>query len=153
MADEKPEAKKDEEIGSFYMGRMRPPPEPKRLLPPGVLTLFALAALGGIIWYAYPRGAEKYTNVDVPMVKADTAPIKAKPASPGGMEVSHQDSTVFDPLQKNGGNEVEKIMPTPEQPLDKNQAIKAEEIKPIASSPALPPKLNMQVNRQATARK
>jgi len=140
MADEK-----EENIGSFYMGRVRPPPEPKRSLPPGVLTVIALAALGGIIWYAYPRGAEKYTNVDVPLVKADTAPIKAVPANPGGMEVSHQDSTAFDPLQKNGGQEVEKLMPTPEQPLDKDQAIKEEDVKPVASSPALPPKLDMQM--------
>jgi len=149
MVDE--DIKKEEDtIGSFYMGRMRPPPAPKRLLPPGVLTVFALAALGGIIWYAYPRGAERYTNVDVPVVKADTAPIKEKPAAPGGMEVSHQDSTVFDPLQKNGGAEVEKLTPTPEQPLDKDQAIKAEEIKPIAASPNLPPKLDMQVNQTAS---
>ena len=143
MADE--EKKDEENIGSFYMGRVRPPPEPRRFLPPGVLTIIALAALGGIVWYAYPRGAEKYTKVDVPLVKADTAPIKAAPANPGGMEVRHQDSTVFDPLQKNGGAEVEKIMPTPEQPMDKDQAIKAEEIKPIAASPTLPPKLDMQV--------
>ena len=48
----------------------------------GPISLAAVligAALGGIVWYAYPRGAEKYTNVDVPTVKADTAPIKAAP--------------------------------------------------------------------------
>ncbi len=78
-------------------------------------------------------------------MKADTAPIKAAPVSPGGMEVSHQDSTVFDPLQKNGNAEVEKLAPTPEEPVDKDQAIKAEEIKPIAASPSLPPRLDLQV--------
>lgn len=136
----------EDNIGSFYMGRARKAPEPRRLLPPGVLTIIALAALGGIVWYAYPRGAEKYTNVDVPTVKADTAPIKAAPANPGGMEVRHQDSTVFDPLQKNGGAEVEKLAPTPEEPVDKDQAIKAEEIKPVAASSSLPPRLDMQAN-------
>ena len=151
MADEEVTKadKKEEEIGSFYMGRMRPPPLPKRFLPPGVLTILALAALGGIIWYAYPRGTERYTNLDVPVVKADTAPIKEKPENPGGMEVSHQDSTVFDPLQKNGGTEVEKIMPTPEQPMDKEQALKSEEIKPVAPSPNVPPRLDMQVKQTA----
>jgi hypothetical protein len=140
MADEK---KDDENIGSFYMGRMRPRPEPKRLLPPGALTLIALAALGGIIWYAYPRGAEKYTNVDVPLVKADTAPIKAAPANPGGMEVRHQDSTVFDPLQKNPGAEVEKLAPTPEEPMDREQAIKDLEAKlPVVAPSTVPPPLN-----------
>src|SRR4051812_9871741 len=118
MAEE--EKKEEENIGSFYIGRTRPAPVPKRLLPPGALTLFALAMLGGIIWYAYPRGAERYTNLDVPVVKADTAPIKEKPESPGGMEVSHQDSTAFDPLQKNASAEVEKLTPAPEQPMDKD---------------------------------
>ncbi len=140
MADEK----EDGNIGSFYMGRVRPPPEPKRLLPPGVLTVIALAALGGIVWYAYPRGAEKYTDVDVPVVKADTAPIKAAPADPGGMEVRHQDSTAFDPLSKNGGQEVEKLTPTPEEPMDKDQAIKTVQAQ-LDVPPTKPPKLDVQM--------
>ena len=141
------EKKEEENIGSFYIGRTRPPPVPKRFLPPGVLTLIALTALGGIIWYAYPRGADRYTNLDVPVVKADTAPIKEKPENPGGMEVSHQDSTVFDPLQKSSSAEIEKLTPAPEQPLDKDQALKSDDIKPIAPSPSLPPKLDLQVQQ------
>jgi hypothetical protein len=114
----------DENIGSFYMGRTRQAPEPKRMFPPGLLTIAAVAVLGGIIWYAYPRGAEKYASVDIPVVKADTSPIKAEPIDPGGMEVRHQDSTVFDPLEKKAGTEVEKLQPKPEEPLDKAEVIK-----------------------------
>src|SRR5262245_27712097 len=91
----------DENLGSFYMGRTRTSMRPKRVLPQGVLTAVALVVFAGVLWYAYPRGAEKYSDMDVPVVKADTSPVKTVPADPGGMEVRHQDSTVFDPLQKN----------------------------------------------------
>ncbi|MDO3398203.1 hypothetical protein QWJ41_21005, partial [Nocardioides sp. SOB44] len=60
--------KDDENLGSFYMGRMRPPPEPDRVMPKGVLTIVAVLAFMGIIWYAYPQGQEKYTDVNVPVV-------------------------------------------------------------------------------------
>jgi hypothetical protein len=92
--------KEDDNLGSFYMGRMRPPPEPDRKLPRGFLTAVTVLAFLGIIWYAYPQGQEKYTDVDVPVVTADTEPYKTKPQDPGGMEVRHQDSTVFDSLGK-----------------------------------------------------
>lgn len=138
-------ANKDEEnIGSFYMGRTRTPPEPKRLLPPGVLTVLAVVLLGGIIWYAYPRGAERYTNVDVPVVQADTAPIKEEPVDPGGMEVRHQDSTIFGVTEKGGGAEVERILPGPEEPMNKDEVFKE-------AAPAAPPDLAAQSKEAASA--
>jgi len=125
--------KDDENLGSFYMGRARTSSQPKRHFPPGVLTTAALLVFAGILWYAYPRGAEKYHDMDVPVVKADTAPIKTQPVDPGGMEVRHQDSTVFDPLEKTAAGEVEKLLPAQEAPINKNVDIKpappAEEVK------------------------
>ena len=116
--------KKDENLGSFYMGRMRSPPQPKRQLPPGLLTTVALFLLVGILWYAYPRDAEKYTSIDVPVVKADTSPIRVQPERPGGIEVLHQDSTAFDPLAKISPRVVEKLRPASEEPLDKDAALR-----------------------------
>ena len=117
MTDEK----KDENLGSFYIGRMRPPPNPDRKLPRGALTTIAVIAFIGIIWYAYPQGAEKYQDVNVPVVTADTSSYKSKPADPGGMEVPHQDSTVFDSLAKKPADKPEKLLPPQEQPLDKSK--------------------------------
>ncbi|MBU6475134.1 MAG: hypothetical protein KGQ70_04140, partial [Alphaproteobacteria bacterium] len=136
MAEENNE---DGAIGSFYMGRMRPPPEPKRLLPPGVLTLLALAVLGGIVWYAYPRGAR---NADVPVIRANTAAIQAAPASPGGMDIPYQNSTAFNPLVKGSGSAPDKLMPPPAQPVDKAAAIAA-----LQSKMAAPAKLDMRVKQ------
>lgn len=135
--------KNDDNIGSFYMGRTRTPPAPKRKLPTGLLTGVALFALAAVIWYAYPRGAEKYTDIDVPVVKADTAPIKAEPTEPGGMEVPHQDSTVFDPLEKKSGDEVEKLLPTPEEPMDKSQAIQTTESDKPEVTAKMAPKMDL----------
>ena len=135
--------KKDKNIGSFYMGRMRSPPQPKRQLPQGLLTAVALLALVGILWYAYPRGEEKYANMEVPIVKADTSPIRVQPESPGGMEVPHQDSTVFDPLAKKAPRVVEKLRPASEEPLDKEEVLKSvKSVKPLAAI-KMAPKLNL----------
>ncbi len=114
------EKKEDESLGSFYMGRMRPPPARDRVLPRGVLTAATVLAFAGIIWYAYPQGKERYTDIDVPVIAADTASYKSKPTDPGGMEVRHQDSTVFDTVEKKSSLEQpEKILPRQEEPLDK----------------------------------
>lgn len=106
----------NEQIGSFYMGRMRPPPKPERKTPRGLITVLTLLAFAGIIWYAYPQGQEKYNAADIPLIKADTSAYKFKPDDPGGMDVPHQDSTIFDPLEKKAAAP-EKLMPAPEQPV------------------------------------
>jgi cell division protein FtsN len=117
--------KDDESLGSFYMGRMRTPPEPRRLLPKGVLTGATLFAFTAIIWYAYPRGQEKFSGLDIPTISADKSVYKFKPENPGGMEVPHQDSTVFDPIDNRSADaaRVEKLGAPPEEPVDKDAAI------------------------------
>lgn len=117
----------DDNLGAFYMGRMRTPPEPRRILPKGLLTVITVLCFAGIIWYAYPQGQEKYANLDVPTIEADKTVYKFKPENPGGMEVPHQDSTVFDPIENKAADigEVKNVMPAPEQPVDKAEAIDA----------------------------
>lgn len=116
--------KDDDSLGSFYMGRMRTP-EPRRLLPKGVLTGATLFAFTAIIWYAYPRGQEKFSGLDIPTISADKSVYKFKPENPGGMEVPHQDSTVFDPIDNRSADaaRVEKLGAPPEEPVDKDAAI------------------------------
>ena len=128
--------KDDENLGSFYMGRMRPPPEPKRVMPKGALTIIALLAFAAIIYAAYPSGQEKYSGLDVPVITADKETYKFTPDDPGGMEVRHQDSTVFAPLEKANGKEVEKLLPNAEEPLDKKETL-GEKVKLDEKSPKL----------------
>lgn len=132
-----PNNKEDENIGSFYMGRTRPAVPPTRTLPRGMLlTTVAFFIFAGIIWFAYPNADEKYNDADIPVIKADTSPIKIEPIDPGGMEVPHQDSTVFEPLEKNAGTEVERLMPMQEEPINKDVEIKAAEAVPPVTVPA-----------------
>ncbi|TAL32687.1 MAG: SPOR domain-containing protein [Alphaproteobacteria bacterium] len=123
----------EENIGSFYMGRMRPSAEPRRVLPRGMLTAVTLFSFAAIIWYAYPRGQERYSEIDIPVIAADKAAYKFKPEDPGGMEVLHQDSTVFDPLEKKAAGGVEKLRPKPEEPIAKPEAARASS--PIDKTP------------------
>lgn len=135
--------KDEENLGSFYMGRMRPPPEPKRVMPKGLLSGVTLAAFVAILWYAYPQGQEKYSGVDVPVIAADKSVYKFKPDDPGGMEVRHRDSTVFDPIDGKSRS-AEKLLPTPEEPMDKEEALKSLE------KPA--PKLNLDMQMTEVAK-
>ncbi len=129
---------KDENIGSFYIGR-RPPSAPERVLPKGGLTVLAIVAFAAIIWYAYPEGEEKYEGMDVPVIVAQKEVYKFTPDDPGGMEVRHQDSTVFDPLEKRPEKTVETLMPKPEEPMDTTEALKA--------TAELAPKMDMQIQK------
>lgn len=138
--------KDDENLGSFYMGRMRPPPEPKRVMPKGALTIVALLAFAAIIYAAYPSGQEKYSGLDVPVITADKETYKFTPDDPGGMEVRHQDSTVFAPLEKANGKEVEKLLPNAEEPLDKKETL-GEKVKLDEKSP----KLNLDLQMKEVA--
>jgi len=126
-------ANNEEEIGEFYMGRTRiRPNKPQRRLPPGILTGAVLLAFVGIIWYAYPDKDSGYKNIDVPVVEADVADVKEIPADPSGMEIPHQDSTIFENMDKAStasndsfvrdiDKDVEKvkILPEGEEPMDK----------------------------------
>lgn len=130
----------EENLGSFYMGRMRPSAQPHRVLPKGVLTAVTLFSFAAIIWYAYPRGQERYSEIDIPVIAADKTAYKFKPDDPGGMEVLHQDSTVFDPLDKKAEGGVEKLRPKPEEPMAKPEVSKTS---PIDKTPR---ELDLQVS-------
>ncbi len=147
----KPDQKNDEDetMGSFYMGRMRPPPEPQRVLPKGLLAGVTFVAFAIILWYAYPRGVEQQNMSDVPLIAADKAAYKFKPENPGGIEVRHQDSTVFNPLVKKEVEEVERLAPQPEEPMNKEEALKVPEAE--KAEPALAETTEMKLDLQADA--
>lgn len=138
--------KDNDNLGSFYMGRTRiRPNRPKRQLPPGILTALVLVVFLGVIWYAYPSKEDKYTDMNVPVVEADASSTKEAPTDPRGMEVRHQDSTIFETIENTSKNKdsavektsankesvvedildesadakVEKLLPKEEEPMDK----------------------------------
>ncbi|MBI1215389.1 MAG: hypothetical protein GC185_06185 [Alphaproteobacteria bacterium] len=132
------QAKDDTSLGTLY-ARGRPPQEPKRVLPRGMLTFIALAGFAAVIWYAYPREHKAYQDVDIPVITADNTPYKFKPEDPGGMDIRHQDSTVFDPLENKSPDTVEKLRPPAEQPMSKDKAVelaRAQDTPAVEDKPA-----------------
>lgn len=127
---------KDEDtLGSYYMGRMRAPVESERVMPRGLIASVVILTFAAILWYAYPDGEDAAVSGDVPLIVADTAAYKSKPEDPGGMEVRHQDSTVFNPLVKKSADQVERLLPQPEEPLNKEDVLRDEPAPaPIAAS-------------------
>ncbi len=94
----------------------------RRSIWPSIAVVAAAAAFGGVIWFAY-RNAHDTQSGAPPLIRAETGPIKVKPADPGGKEIPFQDSTVYDRLGQNGQSGpkpvMEKILPPPETPVER----------------------------------
>ena len=62
----------------------------------GVLIVFAI--LVSVIAASWPNGGSDDAGA-VPIIRADTTPMKVKPEEPGGMNVPNKDSTIFETLR------------------------------------------------------
>ncbi len=97
-----------------------PPPAraaPRRRGPKLALAAIVVAGLAALGWYGYDRTAPPRGG-EVPLIKADTAPVKKRPAEPGGMAILDQDKLVYETLgDERGGEVVERLLPPPEEPL------------------------------------
>ena len=82
-----------------------------------VALVAALAVFAGILWYAYDWGMGQLETVDLPVIVADTTPIKSRPEDPGGIEVPNQDVAVLnDPVPDPTKPQAERLLPPPETP-------------------------------------
>ncbi|SBV93596.1 putative Cell division protein FtsN [uncultured Alphaproteobacteria bacterium] len=107
------------------VGREAPPEED--LLPPRSArrsllfgALIGLAAAAGAAWYILGTGGQPNSGPqEVPVVKAEKAPVKVRPADPGGMDVPNQDKLVYNRVEQGSVKpEVEHLLPQPTQPRD-----------------------------------
>ncbi len=77
----------------------------------------ALAVFAGLLWYAYDWGMGQLETVRLPVIVADTTPIKSRPESPGGIEVPDQDVAVLnDVVPDTEVPQAERLLPPPEAP-------------------------------------
>ena len=82
--------------------------------------MFGLISVIGLVWFALNQGELIIGNDDVPLVKADTSPIRLKPDNPGGLKVPNQDRLIFKNLEIANPSKLEipeKLIPRPEQPI------------------------------------
>lgn len=83
----------------------------------GIALVAALAVFAVILWYAYDWGMGLFETTDLPVIVADTTPIKSRPEDPGGIEVPNQDVSVLnDPVPDPAKPQAERLLPPPETP-------------------------------------
>ncbi len=82
-----------------------------------ILALVLFAGAGAAIWTIddwWPVS----DGMEIPLVKANTGPIKVRPDDPGGMTVPNQDKLVYDKLgNPSASSGVERLLPAPETPM------------------------------------
>jgi hypothetical protein len=83
------------------------------------LALGVMALSAGGLWVGYRLSVGRGSSGEIPLIHADTDPIKVKPDDPGGMEIPNRDRFVLNP---SGGMPVERLLPPPETPLPRPTA-------------------------------
>lgn len=77
-------------------------PAGKSMIKNMVTVFFGLAvvggALGGAGYWFYNQGQPIQDDGNLPILLPDPSPIKIRPEDPGGMEVPHRETTVYDQL-------------------------------------------------------
>ncbi len=95
-----------------------PAPRPRRVILSVFVILAALAVFGGIAGYAYDWDISQFETTRVPVILADSGPIKPRPESPGGLNVPNQDVAVLNDGASDPANpQVERLLPPPKTPL------------------------------------
>ena len=106
----------------------------RRMAFKGMVAIFVLVVLAGLIYYAYNQGKEAGGGNTPPIIKAGPAPYKVRPDRPGGMQVLNRDKQIFSQFDSTPKPPVvERLLPPAETPM----APKA--IPPVARS--APPKV------------
>lgn len=99
----------------------------------------AAVVFAGILMASYPSSDD--IPQPIPIVQADSAPLKSSPADAGGMEIANSDTTVFDAVDgtsKPVENLLEAAPPAEEQPMSKQEVLaklKTQESEEVAPAP------------------
>ncbi|MGD1933525.1 MAG: SPOR domain-containing protein, partial [Candidatus Phaeomarinobacter sp.] len=108
-----------------------------------LVVVAVLAALAGVVYFAYQQGREEGIRTAPPIVRADGGPEKVAPQEPGGMEIPHQDKEIFERITGDSTATstepgVERLLPPPEEPATIPSAPAPAEVTPPAAEPAAP---------------
>lgn len=87
-----------------------------------ILAIVALIVVfAGVVFLAYKQGLKQGAQGNPPVIRADGSPAKVAPLNPGGMEIPHQDRSVYDRMSGSGENttqpDTEHLLPKPEEPM------------------------------------
>ena len=90
----------------------------RRRLVVALLGAGVAAASAGGLWWTWHAMVGARAPGEVPLLKADGRPWKARPEQPGGYQVPNQDMFLYDPNKPKGG--IERLLPPPEDPLPRS---------------------------------
>lgn len=99
----------------------------KRLFMSGGITGALVVALGAGMWALYPKGGTVAQGdvANAPVIQADATPYKTIPDDPGGMEIPHRESRVFEVLNADGEEIVPEktaaVLPETEEPMERDE--------------------------------
>ena len=100
--------------------------------------VLAVLAAGVLVWLLYGLLVHP-DDADLPLVRAPAGAYKVRPQDPGGLEVSHKDTTAYDALVRGRPGAVpERVTPLPEAPRGISEPQPADEPadEPDAALPA-----------------
>jgi cell division septation protein DedD len=113
-------------------------PKPRRRGGPWVFAAVLVVAIGAGAggWYFLNDWLiVDDPDAEVPLIRADSGPIKVRPEEPGGMDVPDRDKLVYDRIDGNGERSaVERLLPPPEMPMA--QPVPAPEAQGVEERPA-----------------
>ena len=83
-----------------------------------IVVLLVIFGFFSLAWYAYQMSAEQGNDDEVVLIKADELALREAPEDPGGMDIPHQDKTVYETVTEMDAGEEQKITtPSEEEPL------------------------------------
>ena len=83
----------------------------------GLLFAAAIAATVAGVYIFLGGSPEPGLGSDVPVIRADSRPIKSRPDDPGGLVVPNQDKLIYEGLGRGEPEaRVERLLPPPEEP-------------------------------------
>jgi hypothetical protein len=116
-------------------------PRPRQLLRV-VVALAVMGAFAGGLWFAYNEGKHHVGGAgDIPLIRADTRPMRVKPENPGGMRIPDRDMLIYGQQRP----QVEHLLPPPEQPMARPAPppppppLPAPSAPPVQAAAAVPP--------------
>ena len=91
---------------------------PMRRIGRTLIILVLLAGAGAGAWARWGDQLRPAPGDDIPVVRADAAPVKVKPDRPGGLDFPNRDKLVYDRLESlPPPPRAENLLPRPEVPL------------------------------------
>lgn len=123
-----PDKPGDDTPGSSASADYGPPEEPMTYDETGdeagrgrmvlLLAVVFVVAAAALLYVVFQQGVRTGGRNAPPVIVAESGPEKIRPDDPGGLNVPHQDKTVYDRVSGQSSERVERLLAESEEPVD-----------------------------------